>query len=361
MKVAIVHDYLNQFGGAERVLEVFAGMYPEAPIKTLFYDKDKLEGRFADRVVPGPLDNKFIKNNHRPFIPFFPFASHMMDAREADLVISNSVGFAKAAKVAESAKHIFYCNAMLRYAWDPKTHFRDFIPKPLRPLAYPAAAVMRKWDKWTGMRPDMIVSNSEYTRDRILRFYGRESEIIYPPVDTDIFYPEKSSERGYYLAVGRLIPYKKFDLLVETFNELRLPLLIVGDGRDYDRLKGMTRSPLIRFTGFVDDPEELRKIYSKAKAFLFPQVEDFGLVAAEALCCGTPVVGFNAAGAKEMILNEVNGVIFNAQNCASIKKAVLECERIDFSPERVAKTAERFSKKTFVSKFKDLVSRLMGN
>lgn len=360
MKVAIVHDYLNQFGGAERVLEVFAEMYPEAPIKTLFYDKKKLEGRFADRVVPGPLDKDFIKNHHRLFIPAFPFASHMMDARDADLVISNSVGFAKAAKVSESSRHIFYCNAMLRYAWDPNTHLRDFIPKALRPFAYPAAAAMRKWDKWTGMRPDVIVSNSEYTHDRILRFYGRESEIIHPPVDTGIFYPEKFPSRDYYLAVGRLIPYKKFDLLVRTFNELRLPLLIVGDGREYDHLKEMTHSPLIRFTGFIDDPEKLREIYSKAKGFLFPQVEDFGLVAAEALSCGTPVIGFNAAGAKEMIIDGINGVVFNTQNCASIKKAVLECERLNFSPEKVAKTAERFSKESFISKFKNIVSRLFA-
>jgi glycosyltransferase involved in cell wall biosynthesis len=365
MRIALTHDYLNQFGGAERVLEVFAEAYPDAPIYTLFYDEHALNGRFKGRIAKTSfLDTPFVRNRHRAFIPLMPFAARSVSlGDDYDVVISNSVGFGKAMRHG-NARHIFYCNALLRYAWDPETHLRDFLPGWLYRLARPAAWMMKKWDRTTARKADVIIANSEYTQERIKRFYGRDSEIIYPPVDTEFFCPSdplrqpadgKLPKDKYYLAVGRLIPYKKFDVVVEAFNELKYPVKIVGDGREYEKLKAMARGNNIEFTGFVHEPENLRELYRGAKAFLFPQIEDFGLVAAEALACGIPVLGFDAAGAKEMVIPNRNGILFKEQSAASLVEAVNDFEKIGFNPIEVAETAKRFSRKEFIRRFQDII------
>jgi glycosyltransferase involved in cell wall biosynthesis len=356
MRVAITHDYLNQFGGAERVLEILTDMYPDAPIYTLFYDKNALNGRFDKKIAKTSfLDRSFIRDHHRAFIPLFPLAAHSVNlGHDYDAVISNSVGFGKAMRHSR-AKHIFYCNALLRYAWDPETHLKDFLPKPLYTLSRPATSAMRTWDRWTGRKADIIVSNSEYTRHRIRKFYDRDSEIIYPPVDTEFFRPDKNIEKKYYLAVGRLIPYKKFDIVVKAFNKLDLPVRIIGDGREYERLKSLATSPKIEFTGFIHDPEKLRKEYNGAKAFLFPQVEDFGLVAAESLSCGTPVIGYAEAGAKEMVTHGKNGLLFEEQTADALRSAVEKFEGLKFDPTEISLSAEKFSRKEFESKFRKII------
>ncbi|MDD5099263.1 MAG: glycosyltransferase [Candidatus Colwellbacteria bacterium] len=356
MNIAITHDYLNQFGGAERVLETFSEMYPEAPIYSLFYDKDSMNGRFAGRVVKTSfLDNGFIRKRHRAFIPLMPLAARSINLGDGyDVVISNSVGFGKAMRH-KGARHIFYCNALLRYAWDPKTHLKDFLPEPLYTLSRPATWAMKQWDRKTGRKPDIIISNSEYTRERVAKFYGRDSDVIYPPVDTDFFCPDKEIKKEYYLAIGRFIPYKKFDIVVKAFNELDLPVKIVGDGREYERLKFIAKSPRIEFTGFVHDPEKLRELYRGAKAFLFPQIEDFGLVAAEALACGAPVIGFNAAGAKEMVTDGENGILFNEQSPEALIDAVSKFEKINFNPTVVSAGSQKFSRKEFEKRMRFIV------
>ncbi|MDD3752603.1 MAG: glycosyltransferase [Candidatus Colwellbacteria bacterium] len=354
MRIAITHDYLNQFGGAERVLEIMLEAYPNAEIHTLFYDENELKGRFKENIKSTSiLDKKTVRSRHRLFIPALPIVSSLKHIGEYDLVISNSVGFAKAFK-SSAKKHIYYCNATLRYAWDPETHLVDFLPKPLLPIAKIAASAMRAWDKHTGQKPNIIISNSEYTRERIKKFYGRDSKLLHPPVDTDFFCPEPNADKKYYLAVGRLIPYKKFDLIIKAFNILKLPLLIVGDGREYENLIKLNSSKETEFTGFINKPEELRLIYNKAKAFLFPQIEDFGLVAAEALACGTPVIGYNSAGAKEMVRNGENGILFNSQTPEDLVSAIKEFENNSFDPKIVSKTAEKFSKKEFIRKLKEI-------
>ncbi|MDD5099242.1 MAG: glycosyltransferase [Candidatus Colwellbacteria bacterium] len=356
MKIALTHDYLNQFGGAERVLELFAEMYPDAPIYTLFYDKEPLAGRFENRIAKTSfLDHSFIRKNHRAFIPFMPIAAHSVNlGSKYDVVISNSVGFGKAMRHSK-AKHIFYCNALLRYAWDPETHLKEFLPEPFYTLSRPIAWIMKLWDRWTGRKSDIIVANSEYTRDRIKKFYNRDSEVIYPPVDTKFFHPTPNIDKKYYLAVGRLIPYKKFDIIVEAFNKLDIPVKIVGDGREYEKLKSLASSSNIEFTGFIHDPEKLRDLYVGAKAFLFPQIEDFGLVAAEALACGTPVLGYAEAGAKEMVIPGKNGLLFNEQSAEELIRSVTDFEKMSLDPESVAETAQKFSRAEFERRFRILV------
>ncbi|MFA5052440.1 MAG: glycosyltransferase [Parcubacteria group bacterium] len=359
MRVALTHDYLNQFGGAERVLEVFTEMYPDAPIYTLFYDKNALNGRFENKIKKTSfLDTPFIRQKHRFAIPLMPLAAHSVNlGKDYDVVISNSVGFGKAMRH-KNARHIFYCNALLRYAWDPKTHLKEFLPSWLYPFARGIAELIKKWDRTTARKADVIIANSEYTRDRIKKFYGRDSEVIYPPVNTDFFHPaEERSSDGYYLAVGRFLPYKKFDVIVRAFNELGYPVKIVGDGREYEKLNSLNRSPNTEFIGFIHDPLKLRELYQGAKAFLFPQTEDFGLVAAEALACGVPVLGYNSAGAKEMIIPEINGLFMSEQSENALINAVRKFESLTFNPQRIAKTAEKFSRREFVRRFKDIIEK----
>jgi len=355
MRIALTHDYLNQFGGAERVLETLAEMYPEAPIYTLFYDASALNGRFKERIKKTSfLDKRIIRKRHRMFIPLMPFAAHSVNLGNSyDVIISNSVGFGKAMRY-KRARHIYYCNALLRYAWSPEVHLKEVLPEWLYPLAYLASLAMKVWDRKTALKADVIIANSEYTRQRIKTFYEKDAPIIYPPVDTDFFCP-LNNIKNYYLAVGRFLPYKKFDLVVRAFNELRLPVKIVGDGREYEKLKSLACGLNIEFTGFIHDPEKLRELYRNAKGFLFPQVEDFGLVAAEALACGTPVIGFDAAGAKEMVIPEVNGILFKEQSAEALIEAVNKFEKLDFNPADVAKTAEKFSKKEFIRRFREIV------
>ncbi len=349
MKISIAHDYLNQFGGAERVLDSFLRIFPGSDIYTLFYDEETLGGRYKRLIKKTSfLDTAFVRKNHRYFIPFMPLAARSVAIEsDNDLVILNSVGFAKGFKKSRRTKSIFYCNAMLRYAWDPETHLKDFLPKYVLPFAYPMAWLLRKWDKYTALSADKIIANSEYTQERIKRFYGIDAEVIYPPVD-DIFFSEEPAEpKDYYFAAGRLIPYKKFDMIVEAFNELKLPLKIAGAGREEERLKKMATSSLIEFIGEVNDKKELRKLYAEAKGYIFPQIEDFGLVAAESLACGTPVIGFNAAGAKEMITDGMNGVLFDKQTPASLAEAVRRFEKLDFNRNEIKKSAEKFSENNF--------------
>ena len=355
MRVALTHDYLNQFGGMERVLELITEMYPDAPIYTLFYDEEKLNGRFKNKIKKTSfLDKKLVRKHHRLFIPLMPFASHSINlGRNYDVIISNSVGFGKAMRY-KGARQIYYCNALLRYAWDPKVHLKEVLPIWLYPLAYLASLAMREWDRKTAKKTDLIIANSEYTRKRIKKFCGKDAPIIYPPVDTEFFCPSNNT-KDYYIAVGRFVPYKKFDLIVHAFNELGLPIKIVGGGREYENLKSLASGNNIEFTGFIHNPVKLRELYRNAKGFIFPQVEDFGLVSAEALACGVPVIGFNVAGAKEMVIPGKNGVLFEEQSVESLIEAIKKFEKLDFNPSEVAKTAEKFSRKEFIRRFREIV------
>ncbi len=354
MKVALLHDYLNQRGGAERVVEAILEIFPEADLYTLLYDEKKLSKGFSNNFKKASfLNNRLVKNNHRLFIPFMPFmAESIKGVQNYDLIISSSAGYGKGIGV-KGNFHICYCHTPLRYAWE-FDYLRNFkhSPKPFIKVFKPIANYLKRWDKKTSRGVNIFAANSDYISKKIKAYYERESYVLYPPVDLEKFYPDResfNSHDGYYLMVGRFLYYKLFDLGIEAFNKLGIPLKIVGTGPEEKKLKAMA-GPNIEFISGISD-EELRKMYNNAKVFIFPQVEDFGLVAAEAQACGLPVIGYRRGGAEEIIEEDKTGIFFETQEIEPLMEAVRKAEKINFDRRYIADRAKMFSKDSFKKGF----------
>ncbi|MEM4648170.1 MAG: glycosyltransferase [Candidatus Pacearchaeota archaeon] len=365
MKVAIFHDYLNQYGGAERVLEVFFEMFPEADLYTLFYDREKLGGLFEKNLKKTSfLDLSLVKRKHRYFIPFFPLACTLMKVKEQyDLVISSSAGYAKGFSFKDESKkpyHLSYCHTPLRYAWE-SFYLKDSIFKPkflLDFFYFYFVNKLRKWDKKAADRVNFFIANSSYIASKIEKVYQRNAVVVYPPVDNNIFYPENLKRENFYLMVGRMLYYKKFDLAIQAFNVLKKPLKIVGTGPDYKNFKKIAKSSLIEFLGEVTD-EQLRKLYSQAKGFIFPQVEDFGLVLAEAQSCGLPAIAFGYGGAQDIIEDKRTGLFFYQQNVFELIQKIKIFEKMDFDNNYIALRARKlFSKERFKKRIIEILKNL---
>lgn len=347
MKIALVHDYLNQYGGAERVLETFAEMFPEAPIYTLFYDKEKTLNRFEGKIKGTSfLDRNIVIKNHRSFIPLMPMAAAQINLRdEYDLVLSSSAGYGKGIRYNGNTVHVNYCHTPLRYAWE---YYKYFNWNPLlKAVSAPAFWYLRKWDRRAGQKPHVLLANSRHIAGKVKQYYNRDAEVVYPPVDLKTFYRDKKiKKQGYFLAVGRLIHYKRFDLIIQAFNKLNLPLLVVGEGPELESLKQLTRSSKIHFLPFATEAD-LRDLYNGAEALIFPQVEDFGLVAAEAQACGTPVIAFSQGGAREIICDGITGIFFHHQTVDDLVLAVKKFLLSSFDESAIRNSAKRFSKAKF--------------
>jgi glycosyltransferase involved in cell wall biosynthesis len=363
MKIALIHDYLNQYGGAERVLEALMEIFPEAPVYTLFYDKEKTLGRFEGRIKKTSfLDFPLVSKNHRFFIPLMPAAANFLQLdSEYDLIISSSAGFGKGISIIPNfqfpipklPRHIAYIHTPLRYAWEPhyiNLKFKNQKSKLRNIFLNPILSYLKHWDYRAGQKPDVLIANSNYIAGKIKDYYGREAEVVYPPVDTTrFFYEKKSGIPNYYLAVGRMLPYKRFDLVIDAFAKLSLPLKIVGSGPEEKKLKAKSsklKADNIEFLLFVDD-DELRRLYSGAKALIFPQIEDFGLVAAEAQACGCPVIAFGEGGAREIVKDGITGVLFHNQTADALAGAVKKFQTLSFDKKVIQKSAQRFSKENF--------------
>lgn len=358
MKVALVHDYLNQYGGAERVLECLMEMFPEAPVYTLLHDVEKTGGRFESRVVKTSfLDFKFARRNHRWFIPLMPLAARSLNlGNKYDLIISDTAGFAKGIRYnRQTTKHISYIHTPLRYAWEQDEYLRPVLSSFKLKIARPILNYLKHWDARYGKRPDVLLANSKFIGKKVKEYYGRPAKVVFPPVDTDVFHYDEAgyqtkNKHPYYLAIGRVLHYKRFDLVVEAFKQLGLPLKIVGSGPELKNIESRIKnneSRNIELLPFVENDDELRKLYAGAKALIFPQVEDFGLVAAEAQACGTPVIAYNDGGAMEIIENGKTGILFPQQSVESLVGAVELFQKKRFSRKAIAASAQRFSKDNF--------------
>ncbi len=361
MKVAILHDYLNQYGGAERVLEALLEMYPEADLYTLLYDAKRTRGIFEGRVTgTSVMDRPLVRRRHRAFIPFMPLAAATLtSARNPyDLIISSSAGYGKGIAIAGKV-HVSYCHSPLRYAWEfDYLKSVPFSPWPLREaILKPIARALKRWDKNTADRVNVFLANSHFIAGKVDAYYGREAEVIYPPVDTSVWKPHAREKRkDYYLMTGRLLYYKRFDLGIQAFNAFGKPLVIVGAGPEEQKLKKLATSPHITFRRDLSD-EELRATYAGAKALIFPQVEDFGLVAAEAQACGTPVIAYGKGGGAEIVVDGVTGIHFEEQTPEALIDAVNRFETMKFDRRAIVKNAKRFSKATFVKDMRRVIAR----
>lgn len=358
MKVALVHDYLNQFGGQERVLLNLMDLFPEASIYTLLYDKKVLGNRINGRPIHTSLaDNPLIRRYHRLFIPILGHAAQTINLKHNyDLIISNTMGFAKGVRYSKGT-HISYIHTPLRYAWEPHEFLGDLFPKPLIWAGTPAIRYVRWQDKRFSRKPDHILANSNYIASKIEKYYDRKATVLHPPIEDHIFYFDPKIEKeDYFLAYGRMIHFKKFPLIARAFKTLGLPLRIVGSGPDEAYIRSIAkRSKNIELIPAIQDDNELRKVIAKARATIVPQLEDFGLVTVESIACGTPVVGYDKGGTAEIIQNGVNGILFNDQSEGAIAQAVQQFTETDFKPEEVSKTADKFKKDRFKKEFMELV------
>lgn len=348
MKVALVYDYLNQRGGGERLLGMAARLFPEAPIYTLFHDRALFRDSFPGHpVISSPFDCALLRKKHRAFIPLLPLLARTLRIDPAyDTVLSFSAGYGKGIPVPRGSRHLSYCFTPLRYAWEPDLVPHAIRSRPaLRALASPALAYLRRWDARAGQRPDRMVTLSHFIAGKIRSVYGRDAAVIYPPIDHERFFFDPAIPKGgYFVAAGRLVHYKRFDLVIDAFNALGLPLVVAGTGPEEARLKARAVSPAISFAGHVTDGE-LRRLYAGARAFIFPHIEDFGLVGAEAIACGTPLIALRAGGAAEIAEEGISGVFFETQSPDALIGAIRSfvAREGEFDPARIASSARRFS------------------
>lgn len=331
MRVAIVYDYLNQLGGGERVLEVVGEMFPHSPIYSIFYDQERTQGRFAGRkIYTSFLDFPLARRHHHWFIGLMPLAAWSLNLDDQyDLIISIGAGYAKGIRYKKPTKHLHYCLSPLRYAWEMEyLAMKLQIPNSKLQINYKFQFLKlisyfhRWWDYRAAQKPDLILADSKFIAGKIKKYYGREAEVLYPSAPLKYLYDRKVTlVEDYFLAVGRLLDYKRFDLVIEAFNQLGWSLKIVGIGPDYRRLRQLARSPQIEFLGFVPD-EKLSQLYAGARALIFPQAEDYGLVAMEAITCGCPVIAYAAGGALETVQEGKTGMFFQEQSASAIVAAL---------------------------------------
>lgn len=357
LRVAIVYDRVNKFGGAERVLLVLHEMFPDAPLFTSVYDPKKAKwATVFPKIYTSFLQHiPILKNYHELLGWLMPIAFESFDFKDYDLIISVTSEAAKGIITGTHTKHVCYMLTPTRYLWSSYDFYFNNIFFKL--ISLPVVKYLRWWDKVAAQRPDKIIAISTEVQKRIKKYYGRDSEIIFPPVDLQ--HRKKSLLRGprsesasrdffddaYYLYVGRLVGYKKVDLIVDAFNDLGLPLVIVGSGSEEVKFKNKSKQN-IKFLGKISD-SELVNIYSKAKAFLMPQDEDFGITAVEAQSFGVPVIAFRSGGAPDTVIDGVTGLFFDSQTISSFKQAIAKFDTMSFNKENLIKNAEKFSKDRF--------------
>ncbi len=358
MKVAIVYDRVNKWGGAERVLLALHEIFPDAPLYTSVYNKGTAPwAKVFPQVIPSFLQKfPFAKTHHDWYAPLMPFAFESFDFSEYELVISVSSEAAKAIITGPGTVHVNYCLTPTRYLWSGYgTYFSNIL---VRVISYPVVKLLKKWDYVVSQRADEIISISTAVSKRVKEYYKRESKIVFPPCDVERFQTKSPHFRiairripvkEYYLIVSRLVPYKRIDLAIEAFNKLQLPLVIVGEGSEYKRLKKIA-GPKIKLVGSVNE-EELALFYKSCKAFIMPQEEDYGIAAVEAQASGKPVIAYKSGGVLDTVKDGITGLFFKEQTVESLISAVQKYKKAKFNSLDCKNNAENFSKANFQKKF----------
>lgn len=348
MRVALVHEYITHFGGAERVLQALMELYPNAPVFTLVHDKERVEIPIdASRVHTSWLQRlPGAQRHHRYFPLLMPLAVEHLDISPYDVVISDSHSFGKGIIVGPNTLHISYCFTPTRYAWDDSHRYvREFSrSRVFQRFAPIALSYIRLWDEFAAQRVDTYVTLSHYVAGRIRKYYRRRASVIYPPVDISRF-SIRDDHDGYYLVVSRLLPYKRIDLAIDACERLGRPLKIAGVGPELEDLK--KRSSTCEFLGFVPD-DQLPRLYAGARALLFPQEEDFGITPLEAAACGKPTIAYNAGGARETIIPGVTGMFFDHQTVRDLCSKILEFENTHFISSTIRRHATQYDRSHFL-------------
>jgi glycosyltransferase involved in cell wall biosynthesis len=349
LKVAFVHDWLVTWRGGEKVLEALVTLYPDAPIYTLFYDSSKMPESIRKRkVIVHPLANLF-KPIRKVLLPLMPIWIESFSLEKYDLIISTSSCVAKGVMVGPNTKHLCYIHSPMRYVWDQRDEYLGKIRRiPLLGLLIEAGcAMMRMWDYVSSSRVNQFIANSRFVKSRVNKYYGKNAVVVHPPIDTLRFKPsENNIKKGYLLAAGAFVSYKRFDLAIAACERLGKKLIIAGDGPELSKLKSLSGSN----TEFIVRPDDKKwvELMQGADAFLFPGVEDFGMVAVEAMASGTPVIALKAGGALDFIIEGTSGVFFNEPSVDSLCGAIRKSEEITWAHDAIVRHSESFSYEAFM-------------
>jgi glycosyltransferase involved in cell wall biosynthesis len=359
MKTAIVHDWLNQIGGAEDVLEKLVDLYPDSPIYTSLYWRYGMPRHWREWDIRTSIIDSlpFAHKRQQLYFPLYPLAFEQFDFRGYDLVISNKSGFCHGIITDSDTVHICYCLTPTRYVWRYHQYAeQENLGVLLRTVMPPFLTSLRQWDRLAADRVDHFIAISQTIRQRIAKIYRRESTIIYPPVDTSRFATAAVPNGGiedYYLLVGRLVPYRRIDILIEAFNKMGKPLIIAGSGRDRERLEGLA-GPTITFLGFVPD-EELPELMARCRAFMWPGEEDFGISPIQAMATGRPVIAYAAGGALETVIPGRTGMLFYEQTAEAIIDAVEKFDVYALDSGAICAFAMQFDTSAFKRKMQQFV------
>lgn len=348
IKAILSHDWLTGMRGGERVLEILCEGFPTAPIYTLIHNPAPISDIINKHTIKTSwLQNiPGIKDYYRNFLPLFPGAIERMSTEEADIIISTSHCIAKGIRPTGATRHLCYCFTPMRYAW---TFFDEYFgnnPVKARAAKY-ILKRLRDWDRESSSRVTHFVAISRHVQKRISAFYERDSDIVYPPVNTERCTPGKNPAADFDLIVSALVPYKRIDLAVRAYNRLKYPLKIVGTGTEMGRLKSIADSN-IKLLGWLPD-ETVLELYRNCRMLVFPGEEDFGIVPVEVQACGRPVVAYAKGGALETVLDGISGIYFQEQEEDSLLAAVEKCSSKAWDKNAIRANAERFKTSNFIS------------
>jgi glycosyltransferase involved in cell wall biosynthesis len=355
VRVAIVHYWLVDRRGGERVVEALGELYPDADVFTNVYEPAPFAQTLARHRVRTTFVNRlpFARRMLEPYLPLMPLALEQLDLRGYDLVISSESGPAKGVIAPPDALHVCYCHSPMRYVWDLYPQYLGdagaFTRLAMRPLMH----YLRLWDQASAQRPDVIVANSQHTRRRVAKYWRREAHVIPPPVDIDRFTAlgGATPPRDYYLCAGQLMGYKRVDLVVDVFTRLQRPLVVAGTGPELASLRRRA-GPNVTFLGWTPD-DALARTIAGCRALVFPGEEDFGIVPVEAMAAGRPVIAYGQGGVLDSVIDGETGILFDEQSPDSLADAVarFEAESDRFDSDRIAEHAARFDREHFKARF----------
>ena len=356
MRIALVHDHLNQIGGAEGVLHVLHKMWPSAPLFVLIHDREKMQGWFNTAHVRTSFLSRlpFSRRFFPWYLPLMPAATEHHNVSGFDVVLSSSSAFAKGVVTKPQTLHICYCHTPTRYLWsDSREYVAELrVPFFVKWCLPPLLSLLRLWDFAAASRVDHFVANSHTVAARIKKYYGRDSVVIHPPVDVSRFSLGAPAGR-FFLTGGRLVAYKRFDLVVDACTRTGFPLKVFGTGPVEEDLRRRA-GPNVEFLGRVSD-EEQAKLYQEARAFIHPQEEDFGITPVESMASGRPVIAYRKGGAMETIKEGVTGTFFDEQTWERLASTMIEFDETRFDPSVIRTHALQYSKEAFEAAFRAYV------
>lgn len=356
MRVALVHDYLTQYGGAERVLDEFKLVFPDAPVFVSVLDLERMPPHYRDWDIRTSWLQQvpYLRRDPRKLLPLLPAAFEAFDLADYDVVLASSSGFCHGTLTGAQTCKITYCHSPPRFIWDyPAYARRENLSRGVQAALRPMLKGLRQWDMTSASRTDYWIAASGPVRKRIAKHYRRDSLVLQPPVDVSRFEPTREHD-GYFLMLMRLVGWKRPDIVVEACSRLGLPLVVAGDGRELASLRRLA-GPTVTFVGRVDDAQ-MRTLYARCKAFVLPSEEDFGITPLEAMASGKPVIAYAGGGALDTVVSGVTGTFFRAQAVDSVAEVLQGFDTRRFDAARIRRHAERFDSAIFRHRLNEFVT-----